>query len=536
MINRWINAAWLAAGLGAPGWAQALAPAAPLLPPVAAAAKPQAQLRIERIEVRGNTVLAPAAIDALTQPYTGRVCTLAELEALRLAMTRLYTDGGYVNSGVLLPEEIVDGVLVLTAIEGKLTAVQLNGMGRLDDDYVRRRLAPAPQEVLNLDQLRERFQLLLADPLFERLNARMLPSEKAGEAILAVDATRARPYQFSVFANNYRPVAIGSEALGATALVRNLSGQGDVLDAGIQGSPHKGHGLRGSLGWQMPLGQAGTVMTLAIDAGSSSVVEEPISALDIRSRLRSTELGIQQRFVETLRRKLVAGVSILRRDNRTWLLDQPFSFVPGEPDGHTSETVLRLWTDHVHRSATDVLAVRATLSAGRNNLQQIAGLPPTRTLARRFQLLQGQLQYGRQVLDNGAQLVLRGTAQYSADRLLALDAMAIGGINSVRGYRENQLVRDRGVVLNVEFEYPMMGGAADQQAWTLLPFADYGHGMNIGEAGVSLSSLGVASRYRWRGLSLDVALARRISKPAGIVADGHTLQDNGIHMQLSYKY
>ncbi|MBV5297646.1 MAG: ShlB/FhaC/HecB family hemolysin secretion/activation protein [Rhodoferax sp.] len=411
------------------------------------------RVRIERVDFCGNTVLTTAELQLIAAPYVRRVVTAAELETLRHALSKAYVDRGYVSSGVLLPKQIVDGVLVFEVVEGRLSAIRLHGMERLDERYVSRRLAPEKDEPLNMEQLRERFQLLLADPLFSRLNARLSPGVAPGEAILDVDVTRASSSQFSVFANNYRPASIGSESVGVSALVRNLTTQGDVLEASVQTPPHRGLGTRSALAWQMPLGFSGTSLNIALERGSSSVIEEPAKLLDIRSSLSSRDIGVSQRLFESLSQKLVIGLNRVSRENRTWLLGEPFSFTPGEPSGVTQESLWRFWQDYSVRSETQVLALRSTLSYGNNSLQDIAGLPDANGPARQFHLWVGQAQFGRLMMANGAQLIVRATVQHTGDRLLSLDGLALGGVNTVRGYRENQLVRDKGAYFNVEFEY-----------------------------------------------------------------------------------
>lgn len=190
------------------------------------------------------------------------------------------------------------------------------------------------------------------------------------------------------------------------------------------------------------------------------------------------------------------------------------------------------------RTPLQVLAMRSTLSATRNNTQVIAGLPPGGTpLPPRHALLwQGQGQYARQVFDNGAQLVVRANVQLSSRPLVALDRMAIGGVGTVRGFRENQLVRDRGAVVNVELDMPLVSKGADALNVALVPFVDAGRGANKGEHGESLASFGVAARLHWSGLMLDLALARRAVQPDSARGNGGTLQDKGVHAQLSYKF
>lgn len=526
-----------------PGYAPA-APAGlftlPPVPPLPASAAPSAQdLRFELKQVvyRGHTALSAAELDAIAAPLVGQVVTGADLETLRVQLTRAYVDRGYLNSGLRLARVVpAEGRVEFDVIEGRLSGLRLRGMERLNEGYVRNALQRPGDGPLDIDLLRERFQLLLDDPLFEHLNARLLPGAQPGEAVLDVDVQRARPWQLTLFANNYRPVSVGAASVGAGLVVRNLTGFGDLLDATVQRPVDGNDDLRGSLAWRLPLGLAGTHLTLAIDEGNSSVVEESVRALDIRSRLASREIGLSHVLVDRLERRISLGLQGAWRENRTWLLGQPFSFTPGEPDGLVKERLARFWQEFVQRSQTQVLALRSTFVWGRNNLQPIAGLPPLDQPPSRYRLWIGQAQYARQVADNGAQLVLRGTLQRSPDRLLALDGIAIGGVHTVRGFRENQLVRDQGAVLSVELEWPLLRDAARDLRLTAAPFYDHGRGRNHGQPATTLQSAGVALRAGWRGLSLDLAVAWRLDAPAEARGLGANLQDKGVHLQLAYRF
>jgi hemolysin activation/secretion protein len=524
-------AALLLAALPARAAAQDGAPAF-VLPKQATPAQPAVTAR--HIRFRGNTVLASEELDKVAAPYLGRPLDAGELESLRLALTQRYIAAGYVNSGAVLSPQAVEGdVLTIDIVEGRLGMVRVRGMERLRDDYLVSRLLPDASAPFNMDALRERYAMVLGDPLFERLNARLIPGAKPGDAVLDIDVQRARPYQLSAFVNNYRPPSIGSVAAGVKGTVRNLSGMGDALDASVQG----GGSPRASVGWSMPLSRA-TALTMQWDHGQSSVVEEPLRVLDIESTLDSKDIGISHAFTDTLQRKLVLGLGVSDRRNSTTLAGLPFSFTPGEPDGTTKVRAWRLWKEAVLRTPQQVLALRSTLSATRNNTLVIAGLPPGGLpLPPRHALLwQGQGQYARQVFDNGAQLVVRANMQLSSRPLVALDRMAIGGVGTVRGFRENQLVRDRGAVVNVELDMPVLSKGADALNVALVPFVDAGRGANKGEHGESLASFGVAARLRWSGLMLDLALARRAVQPDSARGNGSTLQDKGVHAQLSYKF
>ena len=189
------------------------------------------RLFVKRIIVDGNTVLSEEDLRNLLQPYVGREVSVAELEELRQKLTRHYIDQGYVNSGAIIPPDAyVDGVLHYKIVEGRLEDVRVKGQGRLREGYIRNRLLGYSEQPLNLQDLQDRFQVLLSDPLISGMNGRLLPGSSPGHGILDVEVTRARPYQLSVFGDNYRPPSIGGEAFGVSGWVRNLTGLGDALD------------------------------------------------------------------------------------------------------------------------------------------------------------------------------------------------------------------------------------------------------------------------------------------------------------------
>ncbi len=534
-----------------PGGDFQLPPLPPLIPlPAPVAADAPGDFWVEKVVFRGNTVVSTDTLDAIAASYRGRRVNAAELETLRQRLTRHYVDLGYVNSGVLLSDFRTDFdaprnaaphayAIVFVVVEGRLNTLRLRGMDGLNDDYIVRRLRKEADGPLNIDLLRERYQLLLSDPLFQRLNARLMPDTRLGEAVLDLEIVRAKPYQVTLFADNYRPPSIGSEALGVSGWLRNSTGQGDFLEASIQSPRDSVADSRLSLAWQMPLGQLGTYFSASIDHGRSSVIEEPMQILNIRSILDSQDFGISQSLFETLRHKLTFGVNHIRRENRTTLLGSPFSFNPGEPDGIGKEVLWRFWQEYTYRSETQVLALRSTFSFGKNNLRNTGELLPDAapTIPQtHYRIWLGQARYARQVLENGAQVVVRGSLQRTQEKLLALDGMSIGGIDTVRGYRENQLIRDNGETFSLEWDYPLFAQSAEALNVSLIPFYDYGRGQNRNEAAAKLSSWGLASRVRWQGVNFDLALARQRTAPVSNPSNRRTLQDRGMHFRLSYNF
>jgi hemolysin activation/secretion protein len=491
---------------------------------------------IEKIVFHGNTAIPTEALDAVAAPYRGRLVGAAEVEELRQALTRHYIEQGYINSGALLEADAPDRTLAYRIVEGRISSVRLRGMDSLDDGYVGDRLLRAGDGPANIDVLRERFQMLLSDPLIGRMNARLLPGEQPGEAILDIDVVRNRPYQVTAYYNNYHSPAIGSEFAGVAVSMANLTGRGDRLDVSYQDSVESPSGGWGSIAWNVPLNFTGTGFNVQAQHIKSAVVEYPLDSLNIRSTLDIVDVGLSQIVFETLRQRFAVGINGIYRQNSTTLLGEPFSFVPSEPDGTTRATTLRLWQEYAYRLEDQVLALRSTFNFVRDNLQTIEGAPPAPHPDTRYGYWLGQAQYARQVLDNGAQVVLRGTLQATGDRLLPLDLIPVGGVYTVRGYRENQIVRDTGAVFNAEFHYPVLQQPRHGVGALLFPFFDWGKGKNQGESGTILSSYGLGARVNWKGLQLEVSKAWRLIHPAILDRLSGTAQDRGVNFQVTWTF
>lgn len=507
-----------------PGFRLPAPPAPSGLPDLALAAP----VTLRQVHFDGARAITTAELQALAAPFLNRPLRALDLEDLRQTITRAYVARGHVNSGALLADDALQGdTLTLRIVEGRITRLRQSGLQGLTEAYLASRLVQG-DEVLDVNRLQDRFQLQLTDPLFTRLHARLLPDDGPGRAVLDVAVTRARPWQVAAFAHNHLAPAVGSVQAGLDGSLRNLAGWGDVLSATLAG----GEGSSSwDAGWQLPLGGSRTVLGLRLARGSSSLVEEPVAVLDIRSRVGTREATLAHPLVDEPRRRWLLGLTHARRSNHTTLAGEPFSFVPGESTGVTRIEAWRLYQELTLRLDRHVLALRATVVEGRNNL--VGDTPLPQALPRRYRLWQLQGQAALALGDGGQQVQLRGLLQHGPDRLLPLEQLAVGGRHTVRGYRENQLVRDNGWAVGAEWHWPLWRDDTRRASLTLLPFVDAGAGWNRGEARTRLASAGLGLKANLADLEGELHVARRLERRQ---PETHgDLQDRGIHLLLRYR-
>ena len=454
------------------------------LPPVPE--RPATGLAVVVREVRlvGNTVFSDADLDPLVRRYEGRAVTTEQLLRLRDELTAHYIERGYINSGAVIPDQdVVDGVITVEIVEGRLDEIEVTGLEWLRPGLVADRIRLGAGPPLHVIALQERLQLLLTDPAVAGLDARLGPGERRGGSRLEVEAREARRFTAALTLSNERSASVG-EPYGELELgVRSLLGRSDPLVARLGLS----EGLRlGQLGYVLPLGPGGPRLRLFGEVSDSEVVEEPFDELDIESETYTFEAGLRWTLVERLDREVTAGADLVRRRSETSLLGRPFSFSPGVRDGKSDVTAFRLPLEWLDRGGDQVLAFRSTFNVGVDLLGATSN-PDADVPDSRFVSWLGQAQLARRFGFGGGdhQLLARADVQLTSDPLLPLEQLAIGGIDTVRGYRENVLVRDAGWIVSLEYRWPLftlpvpaLSRDPRDGVVFLAPFFDAGGGSN----------------------------------------------------------
>ena len=482
----------------------------------------------------GNAVFSDEILKSVAEPLIGKNTTLSDLEALRFRLTRLYIDHGYINSGALLKpgQSVDDGTVAFKIIEGRLNHGDLTGNGRLRPGYIRKRLWPEPLQTFNTDLLQQRFQMLLTDPLIEKMDGRIRPGENPGEAVLDLDVTRARPYALSIAADNHSPPSTGAETLTVAGAIRNLTGYGDTLNASV-GISEGANSL--DAGYSVFLNASNTKLSLFYSYSENSVIEEPLEAIDIESDLQNAEIAITHPIYRSLNRSIHLGIALAVRESKTYLLDRPFSFSPGAEEGESRITVVRLVQSFLDRTHKRAFAIRSTVNFGVDLFDPTihsGNLPDSQYVS-----WLGQVQYARRIGQTAGELILRGDVQIAEDQLLPLERFAVGGANTVRGYRENEMVRDNGYIVSVEWRYPIWRGNPAKGPANLLqiaPFMDFGTAWNKGEDANDdyLHSVGIGLIWTPTDrIHADFYIAHDIE--AAVDKEEYDLQDDGVHFSLT---
>lgn len=480
------------------------------------------EVKIDRFE--HEVPVLNEEIAALLASKTNRTLSTFELLQTKEEINKLLALNGYVNSGVVIPDQkIDDGTLRFEFVQGELTGMDINSNFR--NRYIASRLDVTSP--FNLFALQQSLKALEQDPQINKLDARVSPGAKPGDADLNLDVTTQKTFEVLLEAANDRSPSVGSENGNLLLSARNLTGWGETLQAGTsvtQGLDAQNARIH------VPLTSRGTSVELKYQISDSSVIEEPFDDIDVDSETESISLLFSLPIIRSLTTKLDAHLTFEVRRNETTLLGQPFSFSEGAINGESKVAPVRLAVSYLSQQPDNSLAARFSVSRGTSNFDASDALGQANG---EFTSYLAQVQYSK-LLSDRTHFTLRALAQYASDPLLSVEKFALGGIGSVRGYRQNQVVRDNTYLASAEwhhrFDLPI------QLSFVL--FTDWGSGENHDDAALQgkqdLSSVGVGfALANWHGIYANLYLAHGFDD---FDRTEHDLQDDGIHFRLGYSY
>lgn len=492
-----------------------------------------AKVFIKEIRLSGYTVFSAEELKKITAPYENRIVTSSELEDLRVELTRHYIQSGYINSGAVLPDQkVVDGVIQMVIVEGKLTEFEVVGNKHLSSNFITKRLELGAGPPLNVHDLQDQIQIILESPVISTMNSALRPGDRPGEASLTTEVKEGPRFQFIPVIDNRLSPTLGEVRALLPVYFYDLTSHGDVLSAAVG----VGEGLTDSYAnWSIPLNAHDTTLSLFADYSDAEIVNGAFQVLNITNKTTTVGFRVSHPFYRTPRQKFSMALGFDLRTSESELLGSGFAFTPGVPsDGEVKASVIRFSQDWTNRSLDNILAARSMFSIGIDAFDATINdgdIPSGEYIA-----WLGQFQWAKLLGENSGQLIFKTNLQYTNDPLFTMEQYSVGGALSVRGYRENTLVRDRGYDLSLEYRYPLMKDASGRNVVTLAPFIDAGGANNnvlpngpnpdfIYSAGVGLRwdpTTKVHAQVYW-GYGFEDVVNDDIS----------SLQDDGIHFLLS---
>ncbi|HCA94350.1 MAG TPA: peptide transporter [Cyanobacteria bacterium UBA9226] len=524
-----------------PSLPQQLPPPQQLLPPNLAPTSPevpnggdQNKITVQKFEFSGNTAFSNEELAKVTESFTNRSITFAELLNARSAITQLYVENGYVTSGAFIPpQSMTEGTIKIEIVEGGLEDIQVNGLRRLNDNYIRSRLGLATKKPLNVPKLLEGLRLLQLNPLIENISAELSTGSGPGTSLLIVEVKEADSWSYQLFANNGRSPSVGSFRRGASLTQANLLGLGDGLTVSWTNTDGSNE-LDGT--YTLPINPRNGTLSISYSDTSSKVIESPFNFLDIQSTSSNLDITLRQPIFQTPAKEFVLGLTASRRVSQTLFLEDLIGEGVGFPapgaddDGRTRLFALRFFQEWTKRGAKEVFAVRSQFNIG---LDAFGATSSDDNPDSRFLSWRGQAQWVR-LLAPETLLLIRGDVQLADQDLLPTEQFGLGGQGSVRGYRQDVRLTDNGAFASAELRLPILRIPEWDGVLQVTPFLDLGTTWNSGDSPDpdprSLAAIGLGLQWQ-QGDRFTARLDWGIPL-ISVDSTERTWQENGLYFSI----
>lgn len=447
-------------------------PQAPVAPPAVQEPEPplstQAsgpRFHVTAFHITRITAFPEAELVGLLKSYIDKELSVADLNDAADVITRYYRAHGYFVAAAYIPaQEIQDGIVEISVLEGKLDKVKVDPEpeSRINPAVVEDILSNAIDEdgLLREEQV-ERGLLLLNDLPGINARATLTPGQSMGTSLLLAQVSE-RPL-FSGYASldNYGQRYSGVPEVGGGANLNDPTGAGDILSARVV------HASRNDYGWLTyirPVGSSGLKLGAALSGTRFSLCCE-FSPLDVKGFAEVATVNASYPLLRTRDTSLYGSVAF---DAKRLYAEQT--------TGTINDTRIRMVTFGLMGNHSD------QWGGGGNNTYSLNfslgdlhfkddGSKKNDSLTRQSKgnFTKTAFTLNRlQTLTDAFSLYGALSGQVANSNLAGSEKFVLGGPTGVRAYPQGEAIGDEGMLLNLELRYKVLGGL------TLSAFYDHG--------------------------------------------------------------
>lgn len=490
---------------------------APPVPPVPhnAPAGEGGCVTIHSFVLTGVGVMSIRTLEAAAAAFEGRCLALPDLNQVLETLTFLYVEAGYITARVYLPaQDLSDGVLELAVVEDIVLEEEPEQQRRLGTAFPGLRGRPLNLRDIEqgLDQLN---RLRSVDARLE-----LQAGERPGGTIVQVVTEQGPPVHLSVSADNLGESFTGDYQSRLSMEIDNPLRANDQWTLSYQRSMEdhpwnfshqrpSADALSAAISlpygfWSMSLGTTWSRYKAAIKGQLNNAIETSGSSQGVRAQLHR----VMHR--DQVSKTTLSG-TLNWKTSRSYVLDQLIK------TSSRTLTIAEVDFTHSRRIGSGWVVMALGHQVGLNWLgaldDSVAASGSPKGQFSKWTLRLGgtaPLQFG------GVEFSYDGsiTGQWSQDLLFGSEQMYIGGVSTVRGVREAQLVGNSALLLRNNWSLPAI--AIGHPAVTVAPYVGLDCGVvfpqqELGIEGGSLCGAALGLRAHLRRLSLDMHYADTLS-------------------------
>jgi hemolysin activation/secretion protein len=479
------------------------------------------QFSLKSVTIDGMTAIDRAEADACYRDLIDKQVGAASLVGITSCLTQLYRDRDFFLSRAVIPaQEVRDGVLKISVIEGYIAAVQPEGLDQADADA---QFAPALAERPTKLSTFERSLLLLGDGYGRRIASTRLAADKTDPARYTLKlAVKSTPVGWRVFGDNRGDAYQGPEQGLLSFSLNSPFGANDRIIAQMFTAPADkaelffadvgyGRGWLGGdlwteIGTSTSRSNSGEAFPLSVSESDRSYARLIVPLL--RSREQSLWAKLQAEARDS--QSIYVSSSDVRESTR--VLRGSFSYALVSGATRTDVTL----------EASHGLDAFDASKNGDTGLSRADGRP-------QFTKTKLDVTVARNLFSK-LDIVATGSAQWADGALVGSEEFGAGGARFGRGYDYSEIVGDQGLAGAVELRWTWRKLNDWLTSLQLYAFADGARVWNENASTEALASAGAGLRV---GVLPGFSAALEVAKPISRDVQSHGDRSARVFVSLS---
>lgn len=408
------------------------------------------QFFIEEYRVEGNTVLPATDIETAVYGFLGPGRSPEDIEKARAALEDLYQKRGYPTVTVELPRQVIeDGIVRLTVTERRVGRLRVTNAKYHEPEAVKRG-APslAPGVVPNVNAVQR--DVIALNRLADRtVTPELKPGREPDTMDVDLNVSDRLPFHGSLELNNRYSADTSPLRVVGSVSYDNLWQRGDSVSGYFQVAPQNpSNATVVATTYTMRIPSTGLSLTGSYLYSNSNVASVGGTNVIGKGQIAGVRLIVPLPGSSGYSHSFAAGGDYKSFSQMLTLQNEgtsvPLTYYP------ISVSYNGDWTRETSRTNLNASFVMGTPSLGSSTAQYQANrayATPSWSFVRGTITRTDDLPYGMQ-------LWVRLQGQGSGNPLVPNEQFAVGGLDTVRGYLEAEVLGDSGAAVQVELRSP----------------------------------------------------------------------------------
>ena len=391
------------------------------------------KFRLNKIEIDKSEVLTEKELSTIISNYEGKEILINDLYKIVSEINSLYEKKGFIVCKAILPEQTIKkGIVKIILIEGRNGQVFIQGNQSTREDYIKNRLGIKHGEVSPISKL-DKALVWFNGSNDVQLKVELKAGSERGTTDYYITAYEPVRQQTTTFFDNAGSESTGEWREGIVYNNASVTGNRDALSITTMRS--KGS-KSGAINYSMPINNIGTKFGASYSANSIEIIDGALANMDVRGHSEAWGFYLNQPTIVKQNLRQEVSFEMQKQNSKTDILGMHWV-----NDNIKDYTVALTQTSYQSKSA---LYQRHGYTIGNYGSE----------------ISHEQKDYGRYsfngiyqyAFDKIHMLNFKLNGQIGANHYLpSAEQFYIGGMYSVRGYKENFLGADSGFSANLEY-------------------------------------------------------------------------------------